>query len=188
MAHTRSGGLHLYFRRPADRRIRNTEGARGNGIGPGLDWRGDGGYVIVPSAGSGYWWDPHSNFDTVALAEVPEQLLPRELEQDPTAKPIRPETGLSAYNEAALEDACRRIIAAPAGEQEATINGEAFAIGTLAGASAIPPAFARRALVWAARKVPSYDVRRPWLARELECKVERAFAAGMRQPRGGAHG
>jgi putative DNA primase/helicase len=57
MVHTRSGGLHVYFERPTEG-LRNTAGSRGRGIGPGLDWRGDGGYVILPSPGSGYWWDP----------------------------------------------------------------------------------------------------------------------------------
>ncbi len=182
MVHTASGGLHLYFRRPAAG-LRNTGGARGRGIGPGLDWRGDGGYVIVPSPGSGYSWDPHWNLDTVPLTEVPAALLPREVEREAAAEPVKPETGLSRYAEAALDSACRKIITAPAGEQEATINGEAFAIGTLAGADAIPASFARRALEWAARQIPNHDPRRPWLGREIEAKVARAFAEGQRQPR-----
>jgi hypothetical protein len=74
------------------------------------------------------------------------------------------------------------------GEQEATINGEAFAIGTLAGAGAIPIDFARKMLIWAARHVQSYDSRRPWLPEELDAKVDRAFAAGMRHPRAMARG
>src|SRR4051812_39651034 len=52
MAHTASGGLHLYFQIPPGG-LRNTNGKRGRGIGPGLDWRGTGGYVILPSPGSG---------------------------------------------------------------------------------------------------------------------------------------
>jgi hypothetical protein len=182
MAHTASGGLHLYFSRPP-RGLRNTGGARGRGIGPGLDWRGDGGYVIVPSPGSGYSWDPHWNFETMPLAEVPATLLPREVEREGVAEPVKPEAGLSRYAEAALDAACRRIITAPFGEQETTINGEAFAIGTLAGANGIPAGFARRALIWAATGVPSYDTRRRWQAGELTRKVERAFADGMRHPR-----
>jgi len=117
MAHTASSGLHLYFRPPADREIRNTGGARGRGIGPGLDWRGEGGYVIVPSPGSGYDWDPIWNFQTAGLAEARSALLPREVERLPCAEPVRPTIGLSPYAEAALDSACRRIIAAPAGEQ-----------------------------------------------------------------------
>ena len=187
MAHTRSGGLHLYFRRPAAG-LRNTAGNRGRGVGPGLDWRGDGGYVILPSPESGYWWDPYCNFDTIPLANAPTALLPRDLARPVTKRPVRPAAGLSAYAEAALDSACRRIISAPSGEQRDTLNGEAFAIGTLAAAGAIPADFAHRALVWAARQLPSYDPYRPWRAGELEDKVKRAFEDGYLQPRGGNHG
>jgi Bifunctional DNA primase/polymerase, N-terminal len=41
LAHTPSGGVHLYFALPRGE-IRNTSGKRGRGIGPGLDWRGKG--------------------------------------------------------------------------------------------------------------------------------------------------
>jgi len=186
MAHTASGGLHLYFALPVGG-LRNTGGGRGRGIGPGLDWRGDGGYVIVPSPGSGYRWDPHCNFKIAALAKVPAVLLPREPERVAATPPVRPTTGLSPYAEKALDSACRNIIGAPAGEQEATLNGECFAIGTLAGAQGIPANFARRALTWAARQIRSYDQRRPWLDREIEVKVDRAFDAGLCRPREARH-
>jgi bifunctional DNA primase/polymerase-like protein len=158
MVHTASGGLHLYFELPTHLEIRNTTGHRGRGIGPGLDWRGEGGYIIVPSPGSGYHWDPHWHLDTVPLQPVPATLLPREAKLPATpARPIRPTIGLGPYAEAALDSACRRIITAAAGEQEITLNGEAFAIGTLAGAGAIPFDFAHRALLWAARQIRDYD-------------------------------
>jgi hypothetical protein len=179
MVHTRSGGLHIYFRAP-EHELRNTSGKHGRGIGPGLDWRGDGGYVILPSPSSGYSWDPRCNFDTLAVASVPKELLPRDtVRQYTTALAPLPVTGLSPYAEKALDGACRRIIAAPAGEQEATINAKAFRIGTLAGANAISAAFARRALTWAAHQVPTYDPRRPWRGAELERKIDKAFADGV---------
>jgi putative DNA primase/helicase len=183
MVHTASGGLHLYFARPAGIDIRNTEGARGRGIGPGLDWRGEGGYVILPSLGSGYGWDPIWNLGTTPLAPVPLALLPHEPEPVAALRPVKPTTGLSPYADAALDSACRRIIDAPAGEQEATLNSECFAIGTLAGAGGIPPDFARRALIWAANRIPDYDRAHPWRAAEIERKVNRAFSDGMRHPR-----
>lgn len=76
LPHTASGGLHLYFDLPKHREISNTIGDRGRGIGRGLDWRGMGGYVVVPSPNDGYHWDPHWNLDTAALAPVPAALLP----------------------------------------------------------------------------------------------------------------
>jgi putative DNA primase/helicase len=184
MVHTASGGLHLYFRAPDNPEIRNTAGAKGRGIGHGLDWRGRGGYVIVPSPGSGYHWDPHWNLDTVPLQSVPDALLPREPGRSPTAAgPIQPAMGLSPYAEAALELACRRILTAAHGEQEQTLNAECFAIGTLAGSGAIPSEFALRVLLWAARQIPDYDHRHPWRAAEIQRKVKRAFEDGMRHPR-----
>jgi putative DNA primase/helicase len=187
LAHTASGGLHVYFRAPAST-IRNTAGARGRGLGRGLDLRGDGGYVIAPSPGSGYSWDPFDNLDTAVLAPLPAWALPREPNQPAIGtRPCKPITGLSPYAEAALDSAARRIMAAPGGQQEATLNGEAFAIGTLAGGGAIPPDFAREVLIWAARQLPSCDPGRPWRQCELDAKVERAFAAGMRHPRAFTH-
>src|SRR5262249_5686734 len=136
MAHTTSGGLHLYFSAPDIMNIRNTAGHRGRGIGPGLDWRGDGGYIIAPSPSSGYEWDPIWNLRTVPLAPVPHTLLPGTAKPIHVSKPARQTTGLSPYAEAALDSACRKIMAASAGVQEITLNGECFSIGTLAGAGA----------------------------------------------------
>jgi putative DNA primase/helicase len=184
MAHTASGGLHLYFTPPEAVEIACTEGERGKGIGPGLDWRGAGGYVIVPSPSSGYSWDPHWNFDSVALAPVPAALLPRKPEHPAAhARPAKPTTGLSPYAEAALDSACRKIIAALAGQQEVILNAECFSIGTLAGADMIPVMFAHRALLWAAQQVADYDRHRPWRASDLEKKVARAFESGTRHRR-----
>jgi hypothetical protein len=136
--------------------LKNKE-SRGRGIGPGLDWRGDGGFVIVPSPGSGYDWDPHWNFDTAALALVPAALLPRQPEARLDTRPIERTKGLSPYVEAALERACRTIIGAPTGQQEETLNGESFSIGRLAGASGVPAEFARRVLHAAARQIHDYE-------------------------------
>jgi hypothetical protein len=47
-AHTRSGGWHFLYAAPADRRVANTTAAlAGIGATPGIDVRGDGGYIIV---------------------------------------------------------------------------------------------------------------------------------------------
>ena len=183
MVHTASGGLHLYFKPPDHVEIRNTEGAEGRGIGSGLDWRGEGGYVIVPSPGSGYQWDPVYDLDAFEPIAVPPELFPREPIRTSIARPSRPTIGLSPYAEAALDSACRRIVIAPAGGQERTLNAECFCIGKLAGAGVIPSDFAYRALIWSARQMPDHDPRRPWRDHEIEAKVNRAFTDGTRQPR-----
>ena len=79
----RRGGLHLHFQRP-EGGFGNTVGAGGRGIGDGLDWRCDGGYVVLPAPGSGYRWDEHS-YETCTPIDVPEVLLPRQRDPDPHA-------------------------------------------------------------------------------------------------------
>lgn len=185
MMHTRSGGLHLHFN--ADVLIRNTVGKQGRGIGPGLDWRGDGGCVILPSEGSGYNWDPHYGIDT-PLAPVPAELLPKEPEQRPAAKPVETSAGLSRYADGAIQSATNRIRNAPAGAQESTLNSECFAIGTLVGAGAMPESYALDMLLWAARGILDYDPRRPWRTADLERKIHNAFSRGLSKPRRAQHG
>ena len=43
-ARTGGGGVHIFFRYPRRTEIRNSAGL----LGPGLDVRGEGGYVVVP--------------------------------------------------------------------------------------------------------------------------------------------
>jgi hypothetical protein len=180
-AHSPRGGLHAHFKVPPGN-ITNTQGKRGRGIGVNLDWRGLGGYIVLPSPGSPYRWDPVYGRD-FPLAPVPEALLPRSPEPSANARPTRPETGLSPYAEGALKSACQMILCARHGEQEATLHAQCFAIGTLAGAGAIPADFARRELLWVARQMPDYNPRRPWRASEIERHVNRSFDAGVEKPR-----
>jgi hypothetical protein len=135
--------------------------------------------------GKGYSWDPVLGIDT-PLAAVPVALLPKEpVRSVVTHRPAIPH-GLSPYTLATLDDACRKIIGAANGGQEATINGEAFNIGTL---TEIPPNFALDMLRWAARRVPSHLIGRdgkrrlPWTLREPNQKVKNGFAARRRHPR-----
>jgi len=178
MAHTASGGLHVYFD-AGDRELRNSAGL----IGAGLDVRGDGGYVIVPSPGSGYSWDPLLNFDTVAMAPAPEWLWPHRPARPTMPLPPAAVAGLSRYGEAAIESACNAIARAPGGEQEKTLNAECFAIGTAAAAGLLPADIALRALLRAGHAMPDHDSRWPWRAEEIETKVRRAFEAGRQHPR-----
>ncbi|HYU12198.1 MAG TPA: hypothetical protein VEK82_06455 [Stellaceae bacterium] len=175
---------HLYFLRP-EGGLRNTAGNKDRGIGPGLDWRGDGGYVIIPSPGSGYRLDRQWNFRTCEPIPVPKTLLPKPVKRVATTRPIRPTDGLSRYGERALDDACRRILAAPNGTQESTLNSEAWSIGTLAGAGGIPPDFARRVLLYVASRLQSYDPRRPWSQGGTRAKDQQRFRRWPQAPAGG---
>lgn len=92
-------------------------------------------------------------------------------------------TELSDYGEAALRSAASKILTAPNGEQEVTLNGESFSIGRLAGSGGVPAALALDILLTAAKAIPSYDPRRPWRPGEVEAKVRSAFAQGTVRPR-----
>jgi hypothetical protein len=69
-----SGGRHIYFKHPGIP-IRNSASR----LGPGIDVRGDGSYVIAPPSlhrsGSRYAWEVSSHPDDAPLAEVPAWLM-----------------------------------------------------------------------------------------------------------------
>jgi hypothetical protein len=178
MVHTASGGLHVYFT-AGERELRCSAGL----LGPGLDVRGVGGYVIAPSLSSGYAWDPLYNPDTVAFLPAPDWLWPPKPSRAVLPPPPAPTAGLSRYGEAAIESACNAIVRAPAGEQERTLNSECFSIGGLAGAGLVPADIALRALLRAGNAMPDHEARWPWRPEEIDLKVRRAFAAGRQQPR-----
>jgi hypothetical protein len=183
MAHTASGGMHVYFADSPDRELRNSAGL----LGPGLDVRGTGGYVILPSPGSGYEWDPIWNFETVQPLPAPSWLWPVRPSRPISSKPIEACAGLSRYGEAAINAACDAIVRAGPGQQETTLNSEAFSIGTLAGAGAVPADLALRALLRAATAMPDHKHQWPWRPEEIDLKVRRAFNAGLHHPRGVHH-
>jgi Bifunctional DNA primase/polymerase, N-terminal len=179
MVHTSSGGLHCHFTNPA-RELKCSAGL----IAPGVDARAVGGFAIVPSAGSGYYWDPVWNRDTVAPQPAPDWLWPHRPSRPPGKIPtFKPGDGLTAYGRAALEGACEAIAHAGPGLQEKTLNAECFSIGTLAAAAALPAGLALRTLLKAAAAMPDYDAAWPWRAEEIDFKVHRAFEAGQRSPR-----
>src|SRR5262245_27002419 len=68
---TPTGGAHLYFRRPTDFVV----GSNSNRLAPGIDIRGEGGYVVLPPSphkrgGEYRWLNPEAE-----IAEAPPWLL-----------------------------------------------------------------------------------------------------------------
>lgn len=129
---TGGAGLHLYF--AAEAPVRNSAGV----LGPGIDIRGDGGYVIAPpsrhASGSPYRWSgtgplaPLPAWVTEALARpAPERVV-----LDPAG--LRPRPGASAWAAAAVSGEVDRVVAAAEGARNHTLNRSAFVLGQLVGA------------------------------------------------------
>jgi hypothetical protein len=87
------------------------------------------------------------------------------------------------YSRAALQRACERIEAAPVGQQDATLNREAYSIGRLIGAGLMPRRLAVDCLVYHATTMTNAPGRRRWHEREIQQKVARAVRAGEQRPR-----
>jgi len=180
MARTPRGGRHLYFKHPGYKVLSTS-----NQIGPGIDTRADGGYVIVPpSFGYGWFTDPSK----CPLADAPawlQAILPREAA---SLAPIDGPSPAPSFNAApaitsdALSDACTKIQAAPNGAQEQTLNAESFRIGWWVAKGHYTRDEALDRLLAAARAMPTYDLARPWEASQLRDKVVRALDDGIRSP------
>ena len=175
---TRSGGLHLIFKRPEGVVIRNSAGR----IAPGVDVRGDGGYVIMPPS-PGY-----SMADQTAPAEMPLWLIKAcmtpEHEAREYQRPDADHSGSSRYGLVALEAECKAIRAAPFGMQEVTLNNAALKIGALVAGGHLLHSVARAELLAAARSIPSEPGKPAWAGNHLEEKVTRGLKDGAARPRG----
>lgn len=175
---TRSGGLHLIFQNPAGVEIRNSASR----IAPGVDVRGEGGYVIVPPS-PGY-----AVADAIEPAEMPVWLIhacaPPVREQRPPSPPQPPrEHGGSRYGLAALADECNAVRRASFGQQESTLNAAGLKIGALVAGGEIEEGAAIAELLAAGRSMSSESGRDAWAPDEIENKVRRAFKAGHARPR-----
>ena len=72
IASTPSGGRHIYFQHPGQE-----VGNHARRL-PGVDFRGDGGYIVAPPSqcnGAGYAWLPGLQMGKVGLAPLPERFL-----------------------------------------------------------------------------------------------------------------
>jgi Bifunctional DNA primase/polymerase, N-terminal len=175
-AHTPRGGCAVLFRWPGHF-VKTIAGK----LAPHLDIRGDHGSLILPP-GPGRFWDPHLGPDT-PLAPMPEWMVI--VEHEPAAVPeIAPrQQRLSRYAEAALDGAVKAIVGAPNGQQRDTLNREIYSIAQLVAGGTMPAGLAIESLQWAARRIRTYDPRRPWRPAELDKMVRASFADGLAHPR-----
>jgi hypothetical protein len=179
---TGGGGRHILFR--------HREGiANKVGFLPGLDVRGDGGYILAAPSGhaSGRRYQWGSRPGEVELAEWPvwlQELVQKPAHEAQRTPPPAPQEGQSgAYGRAALQGEVERVRHAPPGLQESTLNTAALKIGTLVGGGALDHGEALAALVEAGRQMVNQQGRPPWTLAQVQKKAEHGLADGMRQPR-----
>lgn len=130
---TGGSGQHIHFRYPDGAKVPNSASA----LAPGLDGRGDGGYVLmVPSETTGlYLYTARFSPSDVALADAPAWLLERVREKPRTPRPEpkarQPIAGAHPYAIAALEAELALVAGAAQGGRNDQLNRSTFNIGQL---------------------------------------------------------
>ncbi len=174
-SHTGGRGLHLVYARPSGVAIPNAVGrlpGLAHGL-PGIDLRGDGGYVVAPpsihASGRRYRWDRRR------IADLPAWILPRRM------SPARAATfsltgGASAYGAGALSrelEAVRRLVV---GQRNDGLNRAAFCLGRLVGGGELSEAMVFEALLCSALAVGLGES-------EAAATIRSGLRAGMAVPR-----
>lgn len=177
-----SKGHHYYFRHPG-REVRNFAGKL-----PGMDLRGDGGYVVaagsVHPSGHVYGW-VHSPVET-ELADPPAWLLDLvDLPPPPplpsaggsvVAGPWQPAPSGNAYAEAAMDKELGRLRRAGEGTRNDTLNECAYNLGQLVAGGALGQAEVERSLLTIALMIGLAE-------KEARATIGSGMKAGAAQPR-----
>jgi hypothetical protein len=172
---TPSGGYHLYFT-AAGQAVTNSASR----LGPRIDVRANGGYVVGP--GSTIGGRAYAVRNDALLATLPRWITDALRKQPPPPGPrpaAFPRPGRlrgSAYAMAALRDETRRMATATDGTRHDTLNKAAFNLGQLVGAGLLPAPAVTASLTDAARRsgLPERDIPRI---------IRSGMIAGTRHPR-----
>jgi hypothetical protein len=163
---TPRGGQHLIFAWDSNVEIRNSASK----IGPGIDVRGNGGYICLPpsrnATGGMYQWEPGGP-QNAALA-------PPWLVALAKAKKAR------AWAKAALERECKAVAAAQPGTRNTTLNTAAFNLFQIVAGGGLDEQEVRDRLFEAAEtcRLVADDG-----AASVEATIESGAQAGKKQPR-----
>ena len=170
---TGSGGKQLFFKLPPSGLIRNNAKTK---LGPGLDIRGDGGYVIVPPSkneNGQYQWLSAKGTE---IADAPQWLLNLVLSKDQPIQKQRSSGPTSAYGEAALARELAALSSAGQGERNHQLNTSAFALGQLIAGGELDRSQAETALTGIALALGLDQ-------RETEKTIQSGLNGGGKEPR-----
>jgi hypothetical protein len=167
---TGSGGWHLY--------VAPTGYGNRVAVLPGVDWRGERGYVVAPpswhASGRRYRWVRPLVLPPPPCPEPLRRLLAPPPPQD--LGPPVPVRHPDRYAAAALHNERERVAAAPVGQRNNTLYRAARGLGELAGAGLLTDGEVYRTLTPAARQtgLPAVEVART---------IASGLGAGRRHPR-----
>ncbi|MEO3926936.1 bifunctional DNA primase/polymerase [Micromonosporaceae bacterium B7E4] len=173
---TGSGGRHLYYRHPG-RPVRCSQGKPGVGLGPGIDVKADGGYVVLPPSvhprsGRPYQWVPGRRME-----EMPPALVEACEPPPPTPAPTAPAGPISTHAAGGISHPDRllaahlyAVVSAPEGARRTTLYGAARGVARMVAAHAIDQADAVTALTTAGRQAEQTD-------RDIRAAIRGGFLA-----------
>ncbi|MFF0822159.1 bifunctional DNA primase/polymerase [Micromonospora haikouensis] len=160
---TGSGGLHLYYRHPGDP-VPCSQGKHGQGLGPGVDVKADGGYVVLPPSvhprtGRPYQWAPGRE-----MKEMPPALVDACRPAPPAPPPTTPHCPTSiraaggiSFPDRLLAAHLHAVTTAAEGTRRTTLYGAARGVARMVAADAISRDDAIAALTTAGRAAEQTD-------------------------------
>ncbi|WP_433228900.1 bifunctional DNA primase/polymerase [Micromonospora sp. CA-248260] len=173
---TGSGGLHLYYRHPGTP-VLCSQGKPGQGLGPGIDVKADGGYVVLPPSvhprtGRPYRWAPRRE-----MQEMPPALVGACRPAPPPPAPVPAHTPTSTREAEGISHPDRLLAAhlhavatAPQGTRRTTLYGAARGIARMVAVNAITHDDAVAALTTAGHQAEQTD-------RDIHAAIRGGFRA-----------
>ncbi len=174
---TGGGGWHLYFIHPGGR-VTNSAGV----LGPGLDVRGDGGYILTPPSRhvTGGTYRRLTHTPPAAMPEWLWALVIRKAPERATTAIVAPadldRSRCSAWARAALAEETTRVRQAAEGSRNHTLNRAAFALGQIVAGGHLDPDDATGRLADAALAAGLAET-------EIRSTIASGLSAGASSPR-----
>jgi hypothetical protein len=171
MAETGRGGIHLIYA--------GTIPSTANRVAPGIDTRGDGGYIVAPPSihpnGTPYRWSEYARTPVGLPRWVGTLVTTPARVYEPIGVP-RISVGDSAYGRAAARRAAQDVIHAGEGQRNHTLNQAAFGLGQLVAGGELLHATAKSMLEQAGLQAGLTE-------REVTKTITSGLQAGAKEPR-----